>query len=85
MSGVFFAHDTARGIAPKRRASARLFPLPIKHQTSYVKHGPMDPFSYLSALISIILALGMTRVLAGVGEMLQARSRRRLYWYRPSG
>ena len=40
----------------------------------------MDPFSYLSVLISIILAFGMTRVLAGVGEMLQARSRRRLYW-----
>ena len=40
----------------------------------------MDPFSYLSVLISIILALGMTRLLAGVGEMLQARSRRRLYW-----
>jgi hypothetical protein len=40
----------------------------------------MDPFGYLSVLISIILALGMTRVLAGVGEMLQARSRRRLYW-----
>ena len=40
----------------------------------------MDPFSYLSVLISIILALGMTQVLAGVGEMLQARSRRRLYW-----
>ena len=40
----------------------------------------MDPFSYLSVLISIILALGMTRVLAGVGEMLQARSRRHIYW-----
>jgi len=40
----------------------------------------MDSFSYLSVLISIILALGMTRVLAGVDEMLQARSRRRLYW-----
>ena len=39
----------------------------------------MDPFSYLSVLISIILALGMARVLAGVGEMLQARSRRWLY------
>ena len=68
VSGVFFAR------------TPRLFPLPIKHQTSYLKHGPMDPFSYLSVLISIILALGMTRVLAGVGEMLQARSRRRLYW-----
>lgn len=40
----------------------------------------MDPFSYLSVLISIILALGMTRVLAGIGEMLQARSLRRIYW-----
>jgi hypothetical protein len=40
----------------------------------------MDPFSYLSVLISIILALGMTQVLVGVGEMLQARGRRRLYW-----
>jgi hypothetical protein len=40
----------------------------------------MDPFSYLSVLISIVLALGMTRVLAGVGEMLQAHSRRRIYW-----
>ncbi len=40
----------------------------------------MDPFSYLSVLISIVLALGMTRVLAGVGEMLQARSRRHIYW-----
>jgi len=40
----------------------------------------MDPFSYLSVLISIVLALGMTRVLAGVGEMLQARLRRRIYW-----
>jgi len=40
----------------------------------------MDPFSYLSVLISIVPALGMTRVLAGVGDMLQARSHRRIYW-----
>jgi len=40
----------------------------------------MDPFSYLSVLIFIILALGMTCVLAGVGEKLQARTRRRIYW-----
>ncbi|MFL6539921.1 MAG: hypothetical protein ACJ8HU_04105 [Chthoniobacterales bacterium] len=40
----------------------------------------MDPFSYLSVLISIVLALGMTQVLTGVGEMLQARSRRQVYW-----
>jgi hypothetical protein len=40
----------------------------------------MNAFEYLSVLISIILALGMTRVLAGVGEMLQARTHRRIYW-----
>jgi hypothetical protein len=40
----------------------------------------MGAFEYLSVLISIILALGMTRVLAGVGEMLQARGHRRIYW-----
>jgi len=40
----------------------------------------MNAFEYLSVLISIILALGMTRVLGGVGEMLQARSRRHIYW-----
>ena len=40
----------------------------------------MDAFNYLSVLISIILALRMTRVLAGVGEMLQARTQHRIYW-----
>jgi hypothetical protein len=40
----------------------------------------MNAFEYLSVLISIILALGMTRVLAGVGEMLQARAQRGIYW-----
>lgn len=40
----------------------------------------MGAFEYLSVLISIVLALGMTRVLAGIGEMLQARSRRKIYW-----
>jgi len=40
----------------------------------------VNAFEYLSVLISIILALGMTRVLAGVGEMLQARMHRRIYW-----
>ena len=40
----------------------------------------MNAFEYLSVLISIILALGMTRVLAGVAEMLQGRTRRGIYW-----
>jgi hypothetical protein len=33
----------------------------------------MDPFSYLSVLTSIVLALGITRVLTGLGKLLQAR------------
>ena len=37
-------------------------------------------YSNISPFSSIVLALGMTRVLAGVGEMLQARSRRHVYW-----
>src|SRR5439155_10288325 len=40
----------------------------------------MNAFEYLSVLISIVLALGMTRVLAGVGEMMQARMHRGIYW-----
>src|SRR3989442_11486588 len=40
----------------------------------------MSPFEYLSVLISIVVALGMMRVLAGVGEMLKASSHRQIYW-----
>ena len=43
----------------------------------------MGAFEYLSVLNWISLALGITRVLGGVGEMLQARSRHRMhriYW-----
>jgi hypothetical protein len=40
----------------------------------------MDEFSYLSVLISIILGLALTQVLTGVGRLLQARRRVRLYW-----
>jgi hypothetical protein len=52
------------------------------HETSNLLNQPpaVSAFEYLSVLISIILALGMTRVLGGVGDMLQARSQRRIYW-----
>jgi len=40
----------------------------------------MDPFSYRSVLISIIRLGNDGGSCPGVGEMLQARSRRRLYW-----
>jgi len=38
------------------------------------------PFAYLSVLTSIVLALGVTRVLTGLGRLLQARGSLRLYW-----
>lgn len=39
----------------------------------------MDPFSYLSVLISIILGLGITQLVTGLGRLIQARARIRFY------
>lgn len=35
----------------------------------------MEPFSYLVVLVSLVLALGITRILTGVGQLLQYRER----------
>jgi len=40
----------------------------------------MDVFSYLSVLTSIVLALGITRLLTGFGRLLQSRGKVRIYW-----
>ena len=40
----------------------------------------MGPFDYLSVLISIILGLGITQLLTGVGRLIQSRDRVRVYW-----
>ncbi|HET7457032.1 MAG TPA: hypothetical protein VFJ74_05195 [Gemmatimonadaceae bacterium] len=40
----------------------------------------MDAFGYLSVLVSIILGLGITQLLTGVGRLLAARTRVRWYW-----
>lgn len=43
----------------------------------------MTPFGYLIVFISLVLALGVTRLLTGVGQLLQATRRHegvRLYW-----
>ena len=40
----------------------------------------MDPFSYLSVLTSVVVALGVTRVLVGVGKLLQTRGQVKHYW-----
>jgi len=37
-------------------------------------------FAYLSVLTSIVLGLGIARLLTGLGRLLQARGRVRLYW-----
>src|SRR6478672_4069223 len=39
----------------------------------------MDPFSYLSVLISIILGLGITQLVTGLGRLIQARGRIKFY------
>lgn len=40
----------------------------------------MDPFSYLVVLTSIVLGLGVTRLVGGLGKLLQTRKRKRSYW-----
>jgi hypothetical protein len=40
----------------------------------------MDPFSYLVVLTSIILGLGVTRIVGGLGHLMQKRKTRRPYW-----
>lgn len=40
----------------------------------------MHTFAYLSVLTSIVLGLGIARLLTGLGRLLQARGRVRLYW-----
>ena len=40
----------------------------------------MEPFAYLSVLTSIVLALGIARILSGLGRLLQARGHFKLYW-----
>ena len=39
----------------------------------------MDAFSYLSVLLSIVLGLGVTQVLTGLGRVIEARDRVRAY------
>jgi hypothetical protein len=40
----------------------------------------MDAFSYLSVLLSIILGLAITHLLQGIGGIIQARQRVRIFW-----
>jgi hypothetical protein len=40
----------------------------------------MDVFSYISIVPSIIIALGITRLLTGIGKILEKRSQVKTYW-----
>jgi hypothetical protein len=40
----------------------------------------MDAFSYISIVPSIIIALGITRLLTGIGKILEKRSQVKTYW-----
>lgn len=40
----------------------------------------MAPFAYLAVLVSLVLALGLTRVLRGVGQVIQYRDRIESHW-----
>jgi hypothetical protein len=40
----------------------------------------MDAFSYVSGFTTLVLALGVARLLVGVGRLLEKRGQTRLYW-----
>jgi hypothetical protein len=40
----------------------------------------MSAFEYIAVIVSVIVGLGLTRILQGVGGLLEARSRVRVYW-----
>jgi len=77
--------ESAFGIGSSRDCSTNLFRL-----TGLSRHLPrvpvevassrVDPFSYIIVLTSIILGLGVTRTVRGLGHLLQTRKRRRNYW-----
>ena len=40
----------------------------------------MDEFGYLSVIISVIIGLSITQLLQGIGQVINARDRVRIYW-----
>ncbi len=40
----------------------------------------LDAFSYVSGLTTVALALGIARLLVGVGRLMERRTQIRLYW-----
>lgn len=56
------------------------FPNGSTTQQAFPQDKLVDPFSYLVVLTSIVLGLGVTRLVAGMGKLLQTRKRKRTYW-----
>ena len=40
----------------------------------------MDAFNYLTVMVSTVVGLGLTQLLAGIGNFVQIRRRVRFYW-----
>jgi hypothetical protein len=40
----------------------------------------MDAFNYLSVIVSVVVGLGLTQLLAGIGNFVQIRRRVKFYW-----
>jgi hypothetical protein len=40
----------------------------------------MEGFGYICVMVSILLGMGLTRLLAGIGNLVQIRRRVKLYW-----
>lgn len=40
----------------------------------------MDEFGYLSVIVSVIIGLSITQLLQGIGQVINARDRVRIYW-----
>jgi hypothetical protein len=45
----------------------------------------MDAFSYISIVPSIIIALGLARLLTGIGKILERRDKVQNYWVHSLG
>ena len=45
----------------------------------------MDKDEYIPVLVSIVIGMGLSHLLAGVGRMLAARARVRIYWVSLAG
>lgn len=91
MSGIFVdgsgdgvrRRQLARYVEPGASAAAGALVRagrPAHVWRSLATRAHVDPFSYLSVLISIILGLGIAQLLNGVGQVLRRRGHVRLYW-----